>query len=97
MPGVQLTKEEEKEISDVGSKPLWNYILVPKRTILLCVGIIAHCCFSGLQAAATYWLALGIQMPKITNGMLFGVYTAISTLSDVFVTLYIYGHAFQPI
>ncbi|CAB4302935.1 unnamed protein product [Prunus armeniaca] len=39
------------------------------------------------KAAATYWLALAIQIPNITIGMLIGVYTAISTLSAVFVYL----------
>ncbi|VVA24251.1 PREDICTED: ABC transporter [Prunus dulcis] len=51
------------------------------------IGVIAQFCFIGLQAAATYWLALAIQIPNITIGMLIGVYTAISTLSAVFVYL----------
>ncbi|ONI15615.1 hypothetical protein PRUPE_3G051600 [Prunus persica] len=51
------------------------------------IGVIAQFCFIGLQAAATYWLALAIQIPNITISMLIGVYTAISTLSAVFVYL----------
>ncbi|VVA24252.1 PREDICTED: ABC transporter [Prunus dulcis] len=85
--GVQLTEEEGKEIGDVGWKPFWDYIFVSKGTLLLCLGIITQSGFVGLQAAATYWLALGIQIPKVTNGVLIGVYTAISTLSAVFVYL----------
>ncbi|CAL9009831.1 unnamed protein product [Prunus brigantina] len=85
--GVQLTEEEEKEIGDVGWKPFWDYIFVSRGTLLLCLGIIAQFCFSSLQAAATYWLALGIQIPKLTSGVLIGVYAAISALCAVFVYL----------
>lgn len=87
VPGVQLIEEEEKETGDVGWKPFWDYIFVSKGTLLLCLAILAQSCFFGLQAASTYWLALAIQVPKITNGMLIGVYTAVSTFSAVFVHL----------
>ncbi|KAK9923579.1 hypothetical protein M0R45_031988 [Rubus argutus] len=87
VPGVQLIEEEEKETGDVGWKPFWDYIFVSKGTLLLCLAIIAQSCFFCLQAASTYWLALAIQIPKITNGMLIGVYTAVSTFSSVFVHL----------
>ncbi|XP_062153987.1 ABC transporter C family member 8-like [Alnus glutinosa] len=87
LPGAQLTEEEEREIGDVGWKPFWDYILVSKGLLLLCLGIIAQSGFVALQAAATYWLALGIEIPKISSGVLIGVYTAISTLSAVFVYL----------
>ncbi|XP_008228393.2 PREDICTED: LOW QUALITY PROTEIN: ABC transporter C family member 8-like [Prunus mume] len=80
--GVQLTEEEEKEIGDVGWKPFWDYIFVSRGTLLLWLGIIAESFFSSLQAAATYWLAPGIQIPK-----LIGVYAAISALTAVFVYL----------
>ncbi|KAH0982449.1 hypothetical protein GBA52_009626 [Prunus armeniaca] len=85
--GMQLTEEEEKEIGDVGWKPFWDYIFVSKGTLLLWLGIIAESFFSSLQAAATYWLALGIQIPKLTSGVLIGVYAAISALTAVFVYL----------
>ncbi|TQE05676.1 hypothetical protein C1H46_008695 [Malus baccata] len=87
VPGVQLTEEEEKGIGDVGLKPIRDYFLVSKGTLLLILGIMAQSGFIGFQAVSTYWLALGIQMPNITNGMLSGVYTAISTFSAVFVYL----------
>uniref|UniRef100_A0A2N9IXM5 ABC-type xenobiotic transporter n=1 Tax=Fagus sylvatica TaxID=28930 RepID=A0A2N9IXM5_FAGSY len=87
LPGVQLTEEEETEMGDVGWKPFWDYLIVSKGLLLLCLGIVAQSGFIALQAAATYWLALGIQIPKLTSGILIGVYTAISTLSAVFVSL----------
>ncbi|KAE7999130.1 hypothetical protein FH972_003600 [Carpinus fangiana] len=87
VPGGQLTEEEEREIGDVGWKPFWDYIFVPKGLLLLCLGIINQAGFVALQAAATYWLAIGIEIPKITSAILIGVYTAISTLSAVFVYL----------
>ncbi|EOY27090.1 Multidrug resistance protein ABC transporter family [Theobroma cacao] len=40
-----------------------------------------------ILAAASYWLAVSIQIPKISSGVLIGVYTGISTLSAVFVHL----------
>ena len=61
LPGVQLTEEEETEINDVGWKPFWDYII---DSNLFFLGIVTQVGFVGLQAAATYWLALGIQIPK---------------------------------
>lgn len=92
-PGVQLTEEEEKVIGDVGLKPFWDYIYLSKATLLLCLGTIAQISFLGLQVASTLWLALAIQISTITNGILIGVYTAISTLSLVFVYLRSYFSA----
>ncbi|KAF7814158.1 ABC transporter C family member 8-like [Senna tora] len=82
---VQLTQEEEKEIGDVGWKPFLDYIFQPKGSFLLCLAILASMCFISLQAASNFWLALAIEVPKVTNGILIGVYTAISLLSSVFV------------
>lgn len=87
LPGVQLTQEEEKEIGDVGWKPFWDYIFVSKGSFLLFLSLITQFGFVVFQAAATYWLALAIQVPRITSGMLVGIYTAISALSAVFVYL----------
>lgn len=85
LPGIQLTEEEEKEMGDVGWKPFFDYIFVSKGLPLLLSSILAQSGFVALQAAATYWLALAIRIPKISIAMLIGVYTAISTLSAVFV------------
>lgn len=87
LKGVQLTKEEEKEIGDVGWKPFWDYIFVAKGLLLLITAIVTHSGFVALQAAATYWLALGIRIPKITSTMLIVVYSVISLTSAVFVYL----------
>ncbi|KAL5579421.1 hypothetical protein UlMin_011863 [Ulmus minor] len=86
-PAAQLTKEEEKEIGDVGWKPFWDYIFVCRGSFLLFLCVITQSGFVIFQAAATYWLALAIQIPNITSGVLIGVYTAVSTLSAVFVYL----------
>ncbi|GKV36537.1 hypothetical protein SLEP1_g44658 [Rubroshorea leprosula] len=85
--GVQLTEEEEKEIGDVGWKPFMDYLHISKGSLLMLSGILAQSNFVVLQAAATYWLAFAIKIPKVTSSMLIGVYTGISTLSAVFVYL----------
>ncbi|TXG68646.1 hypothetical protein EZV62_003581 [Acer yangbiense] len=85
LPGIQLTEEEEKGTGDVGWKPFLDYLLVSKGTLVLCFVILAQCGFVSLQAASTYWLAYAIQIPKVTSGLLIGVYTGVSTLCAVFV------------
>ncbi|XP_012069008.2 ABC transporter C family member 8 [Jatropha curcas] len=87
VPGVQLTEEEEKETGDLGLKPFLDYILVSKGVFLVCLCILSSTGFVVLQAAATYWLAYAIQIPKFSSGVLIGVYTLISTVSAVFVYL----------
>ncbi|KDO65314.1 hypothetical protein CISIN_1g000481mg [Citrus sinensis] len=82
---TQLTEDEEMEIGDVGWKPFMDYLNVSKGMSLLCLGVLAQSGFVGLQAAATYWLAYAIQIPKITSGILIGVYAGVSTASAVFV------------
>lgn len=85
--GVQLTEEEETVVGDVGWKPFWDYLFVSRGSLLLIFGIITQTGFVVFQAASTYWLALGIEIPKITSSILIGVYTAISIFSAVFVHL----------
>ena len=87
LQGVQLTEEEEREIGDVGWKPFLDYLLVSKGSLLLFLCIITKSGFIALQAASTYWLAIAIEMPKISNGMLIGVYAGLSTLSTGFIYL----------
>ncbi|KAG7997591.1 hypothetical protein I3843_01G218100 [Carya illinoinensis] len=87
VPGVQLTEEEEMEIGDVGWKPFWDYIRVPRGMLLFILGVFNVFGFVALQAASTYWLAVGIQIPNVSSGILIGVYAAISTLSAVFIYL----------
>lgn len=93
LPGVQLTEEEEKEIGNVGWKPIFDYIIIPKGLLFLSLSILAQIGFVTLQAASSYWLAFAIQIPNISSGMLIGVYTIISTISAVFVYLRSYFSA----
>ncbi|KAE8720051.1 hypothetical protein F3Y22_tig00109921pilonHSYRG00021 [Hibiscus syriacus] len=52
----------------------------------ICLSILMHVYSVDIcQAVSTYWLALAIQIPNMTNSMLIGVYTGIATLSAVFV------------
>lgn len=87
MPGVQLTEEEEKEIGDIGFKPFLDYVFVSKGLVHAVCNLITQTGFVALQAAASYWLALSIQSPKISSIIIISVYTAISTLSAFFVYL----------
>ncbi|KAF5942219.1 hypothetical protein HYC85_019861 [Camellia sinensis] len=79
LPGIQLTEEEEKEIGNVGWKQFLDYILISKGSLMLSSAIITQIGFVALQAVSSYWLAFGIQIPKIGSGILIGVYTTIST------------------
>lgn len=85
--GIQLTEEEEKETGDVGWKSFWDYIVVSKGLVFLSLSVISQSSFVALQAAATYWLAIGIQFPNLSSGTLIEVYTGISLLSAFFVYL----------
>ncbi|KAL4194336.1 hypothetical protein AMTRI_Chr05g68090 [Amborella trichopoda] len=82
---IQLTNEEEKEIGDVGWKPYIYYIRVAKGSILIFLVILLQSGFLLLQSIATYWLAVAGILPQITNVILIGVYTGLSSLSIVFV------------
>ncbi|CAL5414148.1 unnamed protein product [Camellia sinensis] len=87
LTGIQLTEEEEKEIGNVGWKQFLDYILISKGSLMLSSAIITQIGFVALQAVSSYWLAFGIQIPKIGSGILIGVYTTISTISTLFVYL----------
>ena len=85
--GPQLTEEEGKEIGDVGWKPSWDYITFSKGTLMLCLMMLGHCAFIVFQAASTFWLAIAIEIPKLTSAVLIGVYSIISFSSAGFVYL----------
>ncbi|KEH18316.1 ABC transporter C family member 8 isoform X2 [Medicago truncatula] len=85
--GTQLTQEEEKVIGNVGWKPFWDYINYSKGTSMLCLIMLAQSGFMALQTSSTYWLAIGIEIPKVTNTTLIGVYALISFSSAAFVYL----------
>ncbi|OMO70839.1 hypothetical protein CCACVL1_18637 [Corchorus capsularis] len=95
LPGVQLTEEEEKESGDFGWRPFLDYLSVSKGYLLLSIGTIAQLGFVIFQAAASYWLAVSVQVPNISSGLLIGVYTGLSTLSAVFVHLRSMYSAYQ--
>ncbi|KAK4754038.1 hypothetical protein SAY87_002142 [Trapa incisa] len=85
--GPQLTKEEEREIGDVGLRPFVDYFQVSRGAVLLVLTIVSQLAFVCFQAAATYWLAVAVRFPDIKSSILIGVYAGISTLSAVFVYL----------
>ncbi|KAK1575542.1 hypothetical protein Q3G72_006373 [Acer saccharum] len=82
---IQLTKEEEREIGDVGCKPMLDYLYVSKGSLLFILTILCYLAFSALQACASYWLATATRFYKVNNAMLVGVYAGISTISIPFV------------
>ncbi|XP_042513380.1 ABC transporter C family member 8 isoform X3 [Macadamia integrifolia] len=85
--GIQLTEDEEKEIGDVGWKPYLDYLSVSKGSLLLGLSTFSQIAFIALQLAATYWLAVAIQIPHIGSGILIGTYAGISAISAVFAFL----------
>ncbi|KAI4324776.1 hypothetical protein MLD38_030232 [Melastoma candidum] len=84
-PGVQLTEAEEKEMGNLGLKPIRDYLCSSNALTLLILSTLCQLVFVVLQATSTYWLALAVQLPGVTDGALIGVFTVISTLSAVFV------------
>jgi hypothetical protein len=87
LAGDQLTKVDEREIGKFGFKPLLDYVRVSKGSLLFGSVILSRIAFSLFQAGASYWLALAIRNPKVSNGILVGVYTGISISSCPFVFL----------
>ncbi|KAK3182844.1 hypothetical protein Dsin_030130 [Dipteronia sinensis] len=86
-PNTQLMIEEERKISDVGCKPMLDYLFVSKGSILFILSLLSCCAFSAFQAAARYWLALVIRFSKVNNAMLINMYAGISTFSIHFLYL----------
>ncbi|TKY64388.1 ABC transporter C family member 8 [Spatholobus suberectus] len=85
--GVQLTQEEEKEIGGVGWKIFWDYISFSRGSWMLCWIMLSQSFFIALQTASTFWLALAIEVPKLSSATLIGVYSLISFASSAFVYL----------
>ncbi|OMO66296.1 hypothetical protein COLO4_30640 [Corchorus olitorius] len=82
--GVQLTKDEEKEIGDVKWKPFMDYVSVSEGSLPFILGLLSQSIFVILQAGSTYWLTFAIQIPNMTDSILIGVYTGIAILSTIF-------------
>ena len=83
--GIQLTQEEEKEIGDVGLKTLWDYISFSRGSLMLSWILLAQFAFIAFQTASMVWLALAIEIPKMTSATLIGVYSIISFASAAFI------------
>jgi len=83
--GIQLTQEEEKEIGDVGLKTFWDYISFSRCSLMLFGILLAQLAFVAFQTGSTVWLALAIDIPKITSATLIGVYSLISFASAGFI------------
>ncbi|KAF5793382.1 putative ABC-type xenobiotic transporter [Helianthus annuus] len=84
---VQLTEQEEKPIGDVGWKPFLDYIVISEGRVFFLSSLLTQLGFSALQAAASYWLAFAVKVPKFTSVILIGVYALISVTSSFFVLL----------
>ncbi|CAK8531040.1 unnamed protein product [Lathyrus sativus] len=52
---------------------------------MMCLILLGQSIFLALQVASTFWLAIAIEIPKVTNADLIGVYALISLSSVVFV------------
>ncbi|XP_039117615.1 ABC transporter C family member 8-like [Dioscorea cayenensis subsp. rotundata] len=81
LPKVQLTQEEEMETGNSRWKPYLDYVLIPKSSFLFAMVVFFQSLFIILQAISTFWLAFVTQLPKISDGMLIGIYSAFSILS----------------
>ncbi|XP_055832204.1 ABC transporter C family member 8 isoform X2 [Solanum dulcamara] len=86
-PGIQLTQEEEKESQTAMWKIFLDYVVTSKGSLFLCSNILTQASFVAFQAAASYWLAVAIQSPKISHIMVIGVYSSVSLVSAFFVYL----------
>lgn len=84
-PGIQLTQEEEKETESAVWKIFLDYVVISEGPLFLCCNILAQAGF--VASAASYWLAVKIKSPKISNIMVIGIYTSVSLLSTLFVYL----------
>ncbi|XP_043721902.1 ABC transporter C family member 8-like [Telopea speciosissima] len=85
--GIQLTEDEAMEIGDAGWKPYLDYLSISKGSLFFGLSTFSQSIFVALQLAATYWLAVAIQIPQIGSGVLIGTYAGISAISTVFVFL----------
>lgn len=81
---VQLTEEEETEIGDLGWKPYHDYLQVSKGYSLFVLMISLQLIFVIFQSLSNYWLAIVVQAPHLSKGILIGVYSCFSILSCFF-------------
>lgn len=82
-----MTEAEEKETGNIGWKTFLDYVVISEGSWFFSFCILTHIGFAALQADASFWLAFGIQISKITTIVLICVYTLVSTSSIFFVYL----------
>ncbi|GKC62641.1 ABC transporter C family member 8-like protein isoform X1, partial [Tanacetum coccineum] len=72
---------------NVGWKPFLDYVVISEGLWFSVFCVLSQASFVALQAAASYWLAFGIQIPNVSTVTLISVYTLLSALSTIFVFL----------
>lgn len=82
---VQLTEEEQTVMGSSRWKPYKDYIHVSKGSSLLALMFAFQTIFTILQTLSNYWLAVVVRIEGIGDGVLVGVYSAMSLASCVFV------------
>ncbi|XP_020574939.1 ABC transporter C family member 8-like [Phalaenopsis equestris] len=87
LSAVQLTEEEGMEIGNAGLKPYKDYIQISKGLFLFALIITFQSVFILLQGLSNYWLAAVVQIPHKSDAMLVGVFSAISTVGCVFLSV----------
>ncbi|CAI0414780.1 unnamed protein product [Linum tenue] len=80
----QLIKQEEKETGDTGFKPYVQYLNHGNGILYYSLALIAHTIFVLGNLLQNYYLAAGIQDPKISKVNLLAVYSAIGGIMAAF-------------
>lgn len=86
-PLTQLTQQEERETGDQGWEVYIEYIRVANGWLMFSLAFISQAIFVLGQMAANYWMATRVNDPRTKDGLLIGVYAALSITSGVFVFL----------
>ncbi|KAI5069363.1 hypothetical protein GOP47_0015664 [Adiantum capillus-veneris] len=82
---VQLVQEEKMETGDMGLKPYKSYITYPKAVTVFIFMTIWQILFVVFQVLSNFWLANEVSNSGISEGLLVGIYAALSVASGVFV------------
>jgi len=85
VPATQLTQQEEREIGDQGWTIYLEYIRVAKGWLMFWLAFTSQLLFVLGQMAANYWMAVRVNDPGTSDGILIGVYSCLSIASGVFV------------
>ncbi|MCO5578470.1 hypothetical protein L7F22_032313 [Adiantum nelumboides] len=84
---VQLVQDEKIETGDMGLKPYKAYITFPKAVAVFIFMTLWQILFVVLQVLSNFWLANEVSNTNISEGVLVGIYAALSVASGVFVHL----------